>query len=168
MSEKLSYAVFKTAAGWVGISGSLVGLRHTTLPRSSEKQALASLKVNGSLAISSAEHFKDLITRIEAYYSGQKASFPDKIDLSKATPFQRTVWQACRKIPYGETRSYAWLARQIGKPGAARAVGRALGNNPLLVIVPCHRILNSDGGLGGFTGGLAMKKYLLALEKGSA
>jgi len=74
------------------------------------------------------------------------------------------VWQATRLIPYGETRSYLWVAVQIGKPGAARAVGQALGRNPLPVIVPCHRVIAADGGLGGFTGGLEMKRRLLELE----
>jgi len=74
------------------------------------------------------------------------------------------VWQATRLIPYGETRSYLWVAVQIGKPGAARAVGQALGRNPLPVIIPCHRVIASDGGLGGFTGGLVMKRRLLELE----
>jgi methylated-DNA-[protein]-cysteine S-methyltransferase len=74
------------------------------------------------------------------------------------------VWEKARLIPYGETRSYMWLARQIGKPQAARAVGQALGRNPLPVIVPCHRVIASDGSPGGFTGGLHRKKMLLKLE----
>jgi len=99
-----------------------------------------------------------------AYFTGQRVDFPDRLDLSGATPFQRGVWQAARLIPYGETRSYAWVAGQIGKPKAARAVGQALGRNPLPLIVPCHRVLAADGGIGGFSGGVEMKKYLLAHE----
>jgi O-6-methylguanine DNA methyltransferase len=79
------------------------------------------------------------------------------------TPFQRAVWQALRAIPRGATRTYAELARELGRPGAARAVGRAAGANPLPVLVPCHRLLAS-GGLGGFSGGLDTKRALLALE----
>ena len=79
------------------------------------------------------------------------------------TPFQRAVWEALRRLPRGATRTYAELAGELGRPGAARAVGRAAGANPLPVIVPCHRLLAS-GGLGGFSGGLAAKRALLALE----
>jgi len=74
------------------------------------------------------------------------------------------VWLAARLIPYGETRSYRQLAASIGQPGAARAVGQALARNPLAIIVPCHRVLQADGGLGGFGGGPDMKRYLLSLE----
>ncbi|MBN1692717.1 MAG: MGMT family protein [Dehalococcoidales bacterium] len=98
---------------------------------------------------------------------GQRVDFPDKLDLQGATDFQRKVWEATKQIPYGQTRSYEWVAKQVGKPGAARAVGQALGKNPLPVVVPCHRVITCDGKSGGFGGGLAMKKRLLALEKSS-
>ncbi|OGS63640.1 MAG: 6-O-methylguanine DNA methyltransferase [Elusimicrobia bacterium RIFOXYB2_FULL_62_6] len=83
------------------------------------------------------------------------------------TPFQRAVWRACMAIPAGETRSYGWIARRIGRPGAARAVGSALGKNPFAPAVPCHRVISSDGSLGGFSapGGLKTKARLLAKEK---
>jgi len=102
--------------------------------------------------------------RLRTYFSGHKAAFPDELDLSAATPFQREVWEITRLIPYGETRSYTWVAEQIGKPKALRAVGQALGSNPLPVIVPCHRVLNVDGKLGGYSRGVEMKRYLLSLE----
>lgn len=86
------------------------------------------------------------------------------MDLSGGTPFQRKVWGALRQIPYGQTRSYAWVAQRIGKPKAARAVGAACGANPIPVIIPCHRVVASDGSLGGYTAGLAWKKKLLRLE----
>ena len=163
MSKKLYYAIFKTRAGWVGILGSPTGLRRTTLPLPSKEDALT------ELAIQDARHdnrfFQDLIQRFKHYYSGQHVTFPDRLDVEKATSFQRAVWQAARKIPYGETRRYAWIATKTGKPGAARAAGQALGRNPLPIIVPCHRVIYSNGNLGGFTGGLAVKKRLLVLEK---
>ena len=74
------------------------------------------------------------------------------------------IWQATRSIPHGETRSYAWVAARAGNPLGARAAGQALGKNPLPVVVPCHRVVAADGGLGGFTGGLYLKRKLLALE----
>ena len=115
-------------------------------------------------ATRSPDLFDDLMERFRGYFNGHKTTFPDKLDLSGATPFQREVWQATRLIPYGATRSYAWVANQIRRPRAVRAVGQALGRNPLPVIVPCHRVIASDGKLGGFTGGLDMKRRLLYLE----
>jgi len=102
--------------------------------------------------------------RLGAYFGGHKAAFADRLDFSGATSFQRQVWQITRLIPYGETRSYTWVAEQIKRPKAMRAVGQALARNPLPVIVPCHRVLNIDGKLGGYTGGIEMKKRLLSLE----
>lgn len=161
MSDKLTYAVFKTNGGWVGILGSPAGLRRVIWQEPSEKQALISLGVNGAVK----GQYENLIRRFKDYFSGKRVDFPDKVDLSEGTPFQRAVWQAARLIPYGQKQSYGWIAKKIGKPGAARAVGQALGRNPLSIIVPCHRVIAGDGKLGGFTGGLAAKKRLLALEK---
>jgi len=87
------------------------------------------------------------------------------IDLSKYTPFQRKVWEVVQTIPYGETRSYKWVAERIGNPRAVRAVGQALKRNPLPGIVPCHRVICSDGSLGGFSQGLKMKRELLRSEE---
>ncbi len=164
MNKKIYYTVFKTAAGWVGILGSSAGLQRTTLPQPSKEKALKELGINGEAA-PAKEYFKDLVQRLQTYFSGQRADFADELYLVGATPFQRDVWAATRRIPYGQTKSYAWVARRMGKPNAARAVGQALGKNPLPIIIPCHRVLSSDGKLGGFTGGLAIKKRLLALEK---
>ena len=106
-----------------------------------------------------------LIAQLQAYAAGQSVRFDVPLDLSAGTVFQQAVWRTLQKIPRGETRSYAWVARQIGKPKAARAVGAACGANPLPIIVPCHRVVASDGSLGGFAGGVQLKRRLLALEK---
>ena len=102
--------------------------------------------------------------QLQQYTAGKSVRFTVPLDLSAGTPFQQAVWQTLRKIPRGETRSYAWVARQIGKPKAARAVGTACGANPVLLLVPCHRVVASDGTLGGFSCGLPLKRRLLALE----
>ena len=168
MNEALNYyAIFNTARGWVGVLGSTRGLRRTTLPRTSAEETRRSLGNSLNNATQSPQLFQNLIERLGFYFNGQRINFPDKLDLSGATVFQREVWEATRLIPYGETRSYQWVAGQIKQPKAARAVGQALGRNPLPIIVPCHRVLASDGKPGGFTGGLNMKKSLLRLE-GSA
>jgi methylated-DNA-[protein]-cysteine S-methyltransferase len=164
MTQALFYAVFKTASGWVGLLASKDGLRRTTLPQGSEEQARRGLGDSLEQATPAPHRFTETIARFQSYFNGIRVDFPDKLDLSGATPFQRRVWQAARLIPYGETRSYAWVAGQTGKPQAARATGQALGRNPLPVIIPCHRVLAADGGLGGFSGGLEMKRTLLELE----
>jgi methylated-DNA-[protein]-cysteine S-methyltransferase len=168
MSQDFLYTAFNTPYGWVGILGSPAGLRCTTLPQTSEKEAVALLVKEVSQAKRTTGHFLDLIERFQAYFSGQTVDFPDRLDFSSFTPFQRAVWEATRRIPHGQTRSYGWIAQQMGKPSAVRAVGQALGRNPFPIIVPCHRVLAGDGGLGGFSGGLNMKKSLLELEKKSA
>jgi methylated-DNA-[protein]-cysteine S-methyltransferase len=98
------------------------------------------------------------------YAAGQPVKFRIPLDLTGATSFQRRVWRVLRTIPFGETRSYVWVARRIGQPGAARAVGNACGANPVPILIPCHRVVASDGSLGGFSAGLKWKRQLLALE----
>jgi len=110
---------------------------------------------------------RPLTRQFQRYAAGEPVKFRVRLDLTGATPFQRRVWQVLRTIPFGETRSYAWVARRIGQPQAARAVGAACGANPVPIIIPCHRVVASDGSLGGFSGGLRWKKRLLALECGA-
>ena len=167
MRRQQYYVIFRTEAGWVGLLGSAAGLKRSTLPQPSKEKAIEALGIDTDKAILSHQYFKNLVKRFQDYFMGRLVDFPDKLDLNEATDFQRKVWKATSQIPYGQTRSYSWIARQIGKPGAARAVGQALGKNPLLIIVSCHRVLMSEGSLGGFTGGLVIKKYLIALEKKS-
>ncbi len=164
MSGELKYVTFNTDMGWVGILASAKGLLGTTLPQPSAQEAHQLLGDSVNRATLAAHPFADLVERLKVYFSGHRATFPDELDLSQATPFQGEVWEMTRLIPYGETRSYLWVAEQIKRPGAVRAVGQALSRNPLPVIVPCHRVVASDGKLGGFSGGVEMKRYLLWLE----
>lgn len=164
MTGELKYSTFNTDVGWVGILASAKGLLGITLPQRSAQEVRQLLGDSVNQATWSPHLFDDLVERLKAYFSGHKATFPDELDLSGATPFQREVWEIARLIPYSETRSYLWVAEQIKKPGAARAVGQALGRNPLPVIVPCHRVVASNGRLGGFTGGVEVKRHLLYLE----
>jgi methylated-DNA-[protein]-cysteine S-methyltransferase len=106
----------------------------------------------------------ELARQLKMYFAGKPVRFQFRLNSAAGTPFQRKVWRALQSIPRGQTRSYAWIARKIGNPGAARAVGTACGANPVPILVPCHRAIASDGSLGGFGGGLAMKKRLLRLE----
>ena len=164
MTEELSYTTFNTNMGWVGIFGSAKGLLSTTLPQPSAQEACQLLGDSVNRATCSLRLFDDLMERLKVYCGGHRTTFPDKLDLSQATHFQREVWEITRLIPYGETRSYAWVAEQIKNPRAMRAVGQALGKNPLPIIVPCHRVVASNGKLSGFSGGVEMKRHLLSLE----
>lgn len=112
-------------------------------------------------------HLADAARQLEEYFDGRRTDF----DLTLAmhgTPFQREVWRALVDIPYGETISYGELARRVGAPGAARAVGLANGRNPVPIIVPCHRVIGANGTLTGYGGGLDRKRWLLAHEGGRA
>ena len=105
--------------------------------------------------------------QIIEYLNGQRKNF-DKVEYKDGTVFQRQVWDEISKIPYGETRTYRDLAIAIGKPNAVRAVGTACGANRFCIIIPCHRVVGSNGGLGGYAYGLEIKKKLLELEKNNS
>ncbi len=144
-------------------------------------QQTALLKVNGSKAYQNEEKafisFTELqnadpnqhilltaISQLTEYFFGRRKSFELPMDLSVGTPFQQQVWQALQSIEFGKTISYAKLAHLIGNPKAYRAAANANGKNPLSIIIPCHRVIAHDGSLGGYTGGIDKKRYLLALE----
>ncbi|MCV7102936.1 methylated-DNA--[protein]-cysteine S-methyltransferase [Mycobacterium palustre] len=108
--------------------------------------------------------FADAVDQLRAYFAGELTDFDIELDFA-GTGFQRRVWEALLTIPYGETRSYGEIARQIGAPGSARAVGLANGHNPIAIVVPCHRVIGAGGSLTGYGGGLDRKRALLDLEK---
>lgn len=130
---------------------------------------------NGEWAAWTAKHFPDspliqddanlapYATQLLEYFQGKRSSFTIPLDL-RGTPFQLSVWHALRGIPFGETQSYSDVAHRIGKPSAVRAVGAAIGANPVLIFVPCHRVIGKDGSLTGFRAGLELKRGLLRLE----
>jgi methylated-DNA-[protein]-cysteine S-methyltransferase len=107
--------------------------------------------------------FRPVVQQLHSYFAGELADFDVECALD-GTPFQQRVWKALRKIPHGETISYGTLAKRVGRPGAARAVGAAVGQNPICIILPCHRVIGADGSLTGFGGGLDRKRTLLELE----
>ena len=107
---------------------------------------------------------RNVVNQLKKYLKGELQRFDCKLDF-KGTPFQKKVWSALAKIPYGRTRSYRDIARAIGHPKAVRAVGNANGRNSIPLIIPCHRVIESNGGLGGFGHGIKVKKRLLDFEK---
>lgn len=113
----------------------------------------------------SAAAFADVLAQLREYFAGERTTFDTRLSMA-GNPFELRVWRALAEIPYGETVSYGEIARRVGAPTAARAVGLANGRNPIAVIVPCHRVIGADGSLTGYGGGLERKRLLLELEQG--
>ncbi|AOS63574.1 methylated-DNA--[protein]-cysteine S-methyltransferase [Actinoalloteichus hymeniacidonis] len=111
-----------------------------------------------------AEVFTNCIAQLTEYFEGRRTEF-DLPTAPQGTPFQHEVWSVLREIPYGETVSYGWVAEQLGRPTASRAVGAANGRNPISIIVPCHRVVGANGSLTGYGGGMKRKESLLELER---
>ena len=162
----LTHTIVDTSIGHILIVGTEQGLRGISI-YTSRKSALENVAQQFHESIESPDAFADLPQRLKEYSLGKRITFNDKLDFSNATPFKRAVWEATRAIPYGETRSYEWIAQRIGRPEAARAVGQALSQNPFLIVVPCHRIIGKDGRLTGFSCGIDIKKRLIELEDSS-
>lgn len=154
----------ETSWGYVAIAFSDGGIAGLTWPRRSEGEAIAELAVRWPEAEIEEEPLAELKAKLARYFRGEEVAFDEPVDLRDATPFQKAVWEETRRIPWGQTSTYGEIAAALGKPGAARAVGRALAANPVPIIIPCHRVLRSDGSLGGFGGGVELKKRLLELE----
>ena len=149
--------VVQTSLGRIGIEFSSRGLTRLRLRPARAR--------SGDRTESAPAWLPRLTRDLRRYADGRVVAWNIPIDLSGGTLFQRRVWQAMRQIPRGQTRSYAWVAGKIGRPHACRAVGAACGANPIPIIVPCHRVVASDGSLGGYTGGLVRKKQLLRMER---
>ncbi|MGB7282201.1 MAG: methylated-DNA--[protein]-cysteine S-methyltransferase [Candidatus Acidiferrum sp.] len=155
--SSISYTTMKSPVGPLLLAGDERGLRLVHFasgrrPRSPERDWLKD-----------EAPFKEATHQLQAYFDGKLREFDLPLVL-EGTEFQLLVWRNLQKIPYGETVSYGQLARRIGSPEAARAVGLANGSNPIPIIIPCHRVIGSNGDLTGFGGGLPVKKKLLALE----
>ena len=163
-TAKLTFHLCETARGWVGIVFSPHGLRATTLPREMREEALRDVMEMGVTQPAPEREIADIPERVRALASGKYAELALHIDWDGISPFRRAVLEEALRIPPGQTRSYGWLAERVGHPRAARAVGRVMATNPFPLVVPCHRVIGSDGGLHGYGGGLAMKESLLRAE----
>lgn len=159
------YTLFASPFGRIGIASTPSGICRISLNAAGQTAFRKTLQRDyHCLSIRRDRHFTDLVTRMRAYFSGNPVRFNAKIDLLEGTSFQKKVWRSLRRIPFGQTRSYQNVARDIGHPNSFRAVGGACGKNPIALFIPCHRVINANGKLGGFTGGLRLKQQLLMLE----
>ena len=169
----LQYAIFRTKWGYFGLAGTEQALCRTFLPvpqrQEAEQGLLRGLRSANDNLRSDKDFQRNLQARIIAYYEGEPQDFrlDPTVSLSKAGPFARKVLQACREIAFGQTTTYSGLAAKVGRPNAARAVGSVMASNPIPLIIPCHRVLRTDGGLGGFSalGGIAVKQRMLDHEQ---
>ena len=157
--------MFKSRWGWMGVAESERGLAAIVLPQPSKAAVTAGFgeEVRSSPQ-SSSLRLEKAREQLKEYLSGKRTSFDLPLDFSRGTAFQRRVWKALQGIPYGQLWSYRGLASRVGGVQYARAVGGAVGANPLPIVVPCHRIVAQDATIGGFSSGLPAKRRLLALE----
>jgi len=158
------FVVYESSIGYIIIvikNGKVVSLDVTDKGTYEARKMVLSFHPD---ATESMTPFKTIRTLLDRYLQGREVEFDVEVDISGLGSFTRKVLNELRKIPYGETRSYGWLAKKVGKPGAARAVGQALKRNPIPIIIPCHRIIRDDGTIGGFSMGVNIKERLLALE----
>jgi methylated-DNA-[protein]-cysteine S-methyltransferase len=158
MTSSLQYRIVDSPVGpltLAGVGSTLMHLRMTEQSHEPDRSRWTSADPGA---------FAGAVEQLDAYFAGTLTEFDVDLDVA-GTPFQRRVWAALQTVPYGATRSYGQIADQIGSPGASRAVGLANGRNPVSIIVPCHRVIGSNGGLTGYGGGLDRKRTLLALEK---
>ncbi len=168
MADKTRYTIFRTKWGFFGLAASEHGLLRTHLPLPDSKKVKSRLLKDLSEARPDQSLLKPLQKQIIAYFRGKFVDFATApTDLDGLPPFTRDVLATCRKTPPGHTLTYSQLAAKLGKPRAARAVGNALAKNPIPLIIPCHRVLRTDGSLGGFSapGGTKTKRKLLDLER---
>jgi len=168
MQKVRKYVIFETKWGYFGLAGTKSGLCRTQLPGPEPKKIESRLLKNLPGVQFDETFFKILQKQIAAYFEGSRIDFDSNIPiaLDEFRGFSRKVLIACREIEFGQKITYSGLAKRVGRPAASRAVGNALANNPLPLIIPCHRVLRTDGQMGGFSapGGISFKKRLLALE----
>jgi methylated-DNA-[protein]-cysteine S-methyltransferase len=163
----LRYHRFDTPLGRCGIAWTELGVARAQLPEPDDRRAVASLERRGAVPADPPPEIEATVRDVARHLGGQPADFSGvTLDFSGVADFARRVYAAARRVPAGRTATYGEIAAEIGAPGEARAVGQALGANPIPLIVPCHRIVPASGAIGGFSapGGALTKTRLLALE----
>jgi methylated-DNA-[protein]-cysteine S-methyltransferase len=162
----VTVCVFRTPWGWMGLSETTKGIDAVVLPKASRQAVLSELQAASAelLEGKASSRLEEARAQLIDYLAGRRRSFDLPLDLSRGTSFQQKVWRTLRGITYGQLRSYQWVALCVGGRQYARAVGNAVGANPMPIVIPCHRIVAQDASIGGFSGGLPTKRKLLTLE----
>ncbi len=171
MDTTAKLTLFSSQIGWVAMVGSGNAVTDLTIGHRTKKAALEDVESRIPDLPTPGRWNTSLVDRIQAYASGMADDFSDvRLDPGHLTEFQSRVVKACRGIPYGATATYAELAARAGSPNAARAVGNCMARNPIPVLIPCHRVVGSNGGLGGYSaaGGTNLKQRLLEMEAAAA
>ena len=148
--------ILKNKYGSIGINTSIKGIKEIRIGVKPNKISYAAKQPDKNLS--------RLVTLLKNYFQGKKVNFNIRYDISHLPVFTQKVLYNVKKIPYGKTTTYSQIAKRIGRPKASRAVGQAVGSNPLPILIPCHRVIRKDGSLGGFAYGLNWKKTLLKIE----
>jgi O-6-methylguanine DNA methyltransferase len=165
------YVTYFNSKGWkIALAASAQGLVRITFPLRSKGRFETELgrRFADAVIVENPGKLARAKRQLEEYFAGKRRTFDLTIDLGHLTPFQRRVIRAVARIPFGTTTSYGEIARRVGSPHAARAVGQVMHRNPFPIVIPCHRVIGSDGSLVGFGGGLALKASLLEHESGAA
>lgn len=165
-ASRFTVCVFRTPWGWMGVSETTKGIDAVVLPKASRQAVLSELHATSAARLDAqvSSRLREARTQLTDYLAGTRRSFDLSLDLSRGTSFQRKVWRTLRRVSYGQLQSYQWVAVRVGGRQYARAVGNAVGANPMPIVIPCHRIVAQDTSLGGFSGGLPTKRKLLTLE----
>ena len=160
------YTTMDSSIGRLVIASTNRGLIRIMLPRENNSDSLARLQeaYPGQSIIEDSDKNRDAVKQLREYFEGTRTLFSLPLEL-RGTEFQKSVWRTVARVPYGQTKSYGDIAREIRKPKACRAVGAANGANPIPIVIPCHRIIGSDGSMTGFGGGIPLKEKLLRMEK---
>lgn len=161
--EQVYYAGIASPIGTIWAAATRAGLLQVNFPRAKEAFVVSIKRRVDAQIVHDPNRFEALRELLGAYFDGERVAFDLPFDL-KGTRFQKAVWRAIHRIPYGRLSSYGRLAAEVGRPKAARAVGNAVGANPLAIVIPCHRVIRSNGSLGGFGGKPDLKRYLLGIE----
>jgi methylated-DNA-[protein]-cysteine S-methyltransferase len=163
---KSAFTTFRVKPGWMGLVGSEKGIQRIYLPGLKEEELRKRILSDFPECREGADFLSPAEKELTEYFSGRRMNFDFALDLSGATPFQKKAYTVMCSIPFGEVRTYRWLAQSLGNPKALRAVGGANAKNRWPIVIPCHRVIGSDGFLTGFSapGGLALKTTLLELE----
>jgi len=148
----LFYDIFKTPVGTLFLLFSVRALVEVSFTKPS------------NVAFKKGVVPKNFVRELEYYFNGTETGFSQDVKFLKGTDFEKSVWLSLRAIPYGETRSYKWVAEKVGNPSAVRAVGQALSKNPIPIVLPCHRVVESSGSIGGYSSGVDKKVRLLEME----